>query len=105
MTQAKKSKSKTTEKEQNVPQKVGKFVNTEEKKKAPQNKTALNLQKRYLELSPRDQLGVTNFFNLHNAAHFVYDGLSEAAQQYVAYCIRLSNNAVQVEAKNSAQVE
>ena len=89
MTQAKKSKSQKAEKENKV----------------PQNKTALNLQKRYLELSPRDQLGVTNFFNLHNAAHFVYDGLSDSAQQYVAYCIRLSNNAVKVEANNSAQVE
>lgn len=88
MTQVKKSNPKQAEKEQKI----------------PQNKTALNLQKRYLELSPRDQLGVTNFFNLHNAAHFVYDGLSESAQNYVSYCIRLSQNATKVEAENSAQV-
>ncbi len=72
-------------------------------KKVPQNNTALNLQKRYLSLSPHDQVGVTNFFNLHNAAHYVYDGLSEEAQKYVAYCIRLSQNANQIEAKEGAQ--
>lgn len=72
-------------------------------KKVSQNNTALNLQKRYLSLSPRDQIGVTNFFNLHNAAHYVYDGLSEEAQKYVAYCIRLSQNATAIEAKEGAQ--
>ena len=72
-------------------------------KKQSQNNTALNLQKRYLSLSSRDQVGVTNFFNLHNAAHYVYDGLSEEAQKYVAYCIRLSQNANAIEAKESAQ--
>lgn len=86
MTQAKKNESKQTKKET----------------KSPQN-SALNLQKRYLSLSPRDQVGVTNFFNLHNAAHYVYDGLSEEAQKYVAFCIRLSQNANQIEAKEGAQ--
>ena len=86
MTQAKKTESKQTKKEI----------------KSSQN-TALNLQKRYLSLSPHDQVGVTNFFNLHNAAHYVYDGLSEEAQKYVAYCIRLSQNANQIEAKEGAQ--
>lgn len=60
-----------------------------------------NLQHKFLELSPRDQMGVTNFFNLHNAAHFVYDGLSEEAQQYVSYCIRLSQQATKVEEKET----
>ena len=86
MTQAKKTESKQTKKEI----------------KSSQN-TALNLQKRYLSLSPHDQVGVTNFFNLHNAAHYVYDGLSEEAQKYVAFCIRLSQNANQIEAKEGAQ--
>lgn len=75
----------------------------EKGKKVAQNKTALNLQKRYLSLSSRDQVGVTNFFNLHNAAHYVYDGLSEEAQKYVAFCIRLSQNATEIETKEGAQ--
>lgn len=67
------------------------------------DKTALNLQKRYLSLPPRDQVGVTNFFNLHNAAHYVYDGLSEEAQKYVSFCIRLSQNATEIDKKEGAQ--
>lgn len=62
------------------------------------------LQKKYLALSPRDQVGVTTFFNCHNAAHYVYDGLSEEAQQYVSYCIRLSQQSDKIEKDNSAQV-
>lgn len=74
-------------------------METKNEKKA-QKPTAKTLQKRYLSLSPREQLGVTNFFNMHNAAHFIYDGLSEDAQQYVNYCIRLSVKADKIEKEN-----
>lgn len=73
-------------------------------KKASKKPAGNTLQKKYLELSPRDQMGVTTFFNCHNAAHFVYDGLSEEAQQYVSYCIRLSQQSDKIEKENSAQV-
>lgn len=82
------------------------MANNEKKEvRKPSQKPAQNtLQKRYMALSPRDQLGVTNFFNLHNAAHYVYDGLTEDAQSYVTYCISLSTKADNIEKKNSAQV-
>lgn len=55
------------------------------------------LQKRYLSLSPDEQLGVTCFFNAHNTAHYVYDHLSEESKEYVNYCIRMSTNADKIE--------
>lgn len=68
------------------------------------NKTALNLQKKFLSLSQREQQGVTCFFNAHNTAHFIYEGLSEEAQAYITFCISMSNKADKIEENNSAQV-
>lgn len=73
-------------------------------KKSRADKTTVNLNRKFMELEPREQQGVTNFFNAHNIAHFIYDGLSEKAQQYVTYCIRLSQQADKVEQENSAHV-
>lgn len=67
------------------------------------NKTAIQLQSEFLKLSAKEQAGVTNFFNLHNAAHYVYEGLSEDAQSYITYCIKLNANALKKEENNSAQ--
>lgn len=72
------------------------------KTKAPMAKP--NLQQQFLALSPVDQQGVTNFFNAHNIAHFIYENLTEEAQKYVSYCIRLSQQADKIEKQNSAQV-
>lgn len=70
--------------------------------KAPKAKP--NLQQQFLALSPVDQQGVTNFFNAHNIAHFIYENLTEDAKKYVTYCIRLSQQADKIENQNSAQV-
>jgi len=67
-------------------------------------KTANILQKKFLSLSDHEQMGVTTFFNCHNAAHFIYDSLSDSAKDYVNYCIRLSQQADKIEEKESAQV-
>lgn len=63
---------------------------------------ANKLQKEFLSLSLDEQAGVTTFFNCHNAAHFVYDHLSEQAQNYVNYCIRLSQQADKIEKQNES---
>lgn len=74
-----------------------------QQKKSTKPTPPSRLQKRYLALNPNDQIGVTTFFNLHNGAHYVYDNLSEDAQNYVNYCIRLSLNADKIEKEESAQ--
>lgn len=66
--------------------------------------SALNLQQKFLSLSEKEQFGVTCFFNAHNTAHYIYDGLSEEAQKYINYCISMSQNADKIEKKESAQV-
>lgn len=66
--------------------------------KAP--KKAVDLRSEFLALDQNDQQFVTNFFNLHNAAHLMYDLMSDKAKSYVSYCIDLSNNANKIEKKN-----
>lgn len=66
-------------------------------------KTTVNtLQQKFLALSQREQMGVTSFFNCHNAASYIYDGLSEEAQAYITYCISLSQNADKIEKQNES---
>lgn len=60
------------------------------------------LQKKFLALSAREQMGVTSFFNCHNAASFIYDGLSEDAQAYISYCISLSQKADKIDKQNES---
>lgn len=60
------------------------------------------LQKKFLALSPREQMGVTSFFNCHNAASYIYDGLSEDAQAYITYCISLSQKADKIEKQSES---
>ena len=68
-------------------------------KKASKAKKAVDLRSEFLALDPKDQQAVTNFFNLHNAAHFIYDLLSDQAKSYVSYCIQLSSEANKIEKK------
>lgn len=63
-------------------------------KKAPK---AINLGEEFRKLSNVEQQGVTNFFNAHNIAHWIYYSLSADAQKYITYCIRLNENANQRE--------
>lgn len=64
--------------------------------------TVNTLQQKFLALSEREQMGVTSFFNCHNAASFIYDGLSEEAQKYISYCISLSQKADKIEKQNES---
>lgn len=70
------------------------------KKTASKAKKAVDLRTEFLALAPKEQQVVTNFFNLHNAAHLLYDLLSEKGQAYVSYCIQLSQEATKIEKKN-----
>lgn len=67
---------------------------------AKENKKAINLRDEYLKLPSDEQAMITNFFNLHNAAHFMYDKLSKEGQSYVNYCIRMAQEANRIEKKN-----
>lgn len=80
------------------------MTQSKSKKALKPSKSAINLQSKFLALPEREQMGVTTFFNCHNAAHFIYDSLSEDAKNYVNYCIRLSQQADKIEEKESAQV-
>lgn len=77
---------------------------TQQKSKKTAFKPQNQLQTKYFALSPNEQMGVTTFLNCHNAAHYVYDNLSEEAKDYVNYCIRMSQKADEIEKKESAQV-
>ncbi len=63
-------------------------------------KKAVDLRTEFLALAPKEQQVVTNFFNLHNAAHLLYDLLSDKGKAYVSYCIELSQEANKIEKKN-----
>lgn len=62
-----------------------------------------SLAERFRKLPQREQEACSHFFNAHNMAHFIYEGLSDDAKSYVTYCIRLSTQADQIEKNNSAQ--
>ena len=62
-----------------------------------------SLAERFRKLSPIEQQGCSHFFEAHNIAHYIYEGLSDDAKSYVTYCIRLSQQADKVEKENSAQ--
>lgn len=50
-----------------------------------------NLRDGWLKLSPQEQQGVTNFFNLHNAAAYVYETLSDVGREYIDATLRLNS--------------
>lgn len=68
-------------------------------KKASKAKKAVDLRSEFLALDQKEQQAIANFFNLHNAAHFIYDLLSDKAKNYVSYCIQLSSEADKIESK------
>lgn len=64
---------------------------TKEEGKKPAKQ--IDLRDSFLKLSNNDQQAVTNFFNVHNVAHWIYYNCSADAQKYISYCIRLNSNA------------
>lgn len=54
-------------------------------------KPAADLRGMFLALDPIEQKRVTTFFNLHNAAMFVFEQMGEDAKQYTNYCIQLAS--------------
>lgn len=72
----------------NEPKKAKKGNKQEKIQPAP------DIRKKYAALSQHDQAAVVTFFNLHNAAIFVYNDLSKDAQEYCEYCIQLSHENV-----------
>lgn len=64
-----------------------------DQKKAKKPAKPLDLRAEFLKLSNNEQQGVTNFFNVHNVAHWIYYNLSADAQKYITLCIRLNTNA------------
>lgn len=68
-----------------------------DQKKAKKAPAQLNLREEFMKLDNNEQTGVTNFFNAHNMAHWIYYNLSANAQKYITYCIKLQQNADQRE--------
>lgn len=64
-----------------------------DQKKAKKPAKTIDLREQFMKLSNVEQQGVTNFFNVHNIAHWIYYQLSADAQAYISYCIRLNTNA------------
>lgn len=57
-------------------------------------KKVRDMRAEFLKLSKHDQDACTNFFNMHNGAHFIYhECMSKECQEYVSYCIRMSQEA------------
>lgn len=57
-------------------------------------KENIDLRAMYNALNPAEQQAVINFFNLHNAAIWIFSGLSPQAVEYVNLCISLSQEKV-----------
>lgn len=70
--------------QKNEPKKAKKGI------KPAQIQPSVNLRQKFSALSQHDQSAVVTFFNLHNAAMFVYNNLSKDAQEYCEYCISVS---------------
>lgn len=68
-------------------------------------KKDFNMNEEWLSLSPMEQQGVTNFFNLHNAAHWVYEQLSETGQKFVSSCIKMNNDLQKKEKQQSESAQ
>lgn len=64
-----------------------------DQKNAKKPAKSIDLRETFMKLSNVEQQGVTNFFNVHNIAHWIYYQLSAEAQTYISYCIRLNMNA------------
>lgn len=60
-----------------------------------QQKNNENYAKKFRELPLLEKEKVTNFFNLHNAASWMYLQMSEAAQEYTKETINSSAIAMQ----------
>lgn len=65
-----------------------------------QAKKGFDLAKDFRALPEREQSAITCFFNAHNTAHFIYEGMSKEAQSYVSACIRMNNDALKQEKEN-----
>lgn len=56
----------------------------------PKQKT---LAEQFRGFEPNDQQAITNFFNLHNAAGWIYTNLSQLCKDYIDQCIEFSKEA------------
>lgn len=66
---------------------------------AKEKKQMFNLRDGWLKLSPKEQQGVTTFFNLHNAANFVFESLSSEGKAYIEATIKLNEDVIKKEKK------
>lgn len=63
------------------------------------SKKSFNMQHEWLKLSPVEQEKVTNFFNAHNLAHFLYAISEDETKKYITCCIRMNQIADKSEEK------
>lgn len=61
---------------------------------------SLDLATRYRSLPKEQQESIVHFFNLHNAATFIFNSMSPDAQDYSRICIELSSEADDIENQN-----
>lgn len=58
------------------------------------SKKQLDLRSQFNLLEPKEQEAVINFFNLHNAAIWIFTSLSQPAVDYVNLSIKLSQEKI-----------
>lgn len=61
---------------------------------------APSLRDEFMKLNKEEQDKAIHFFNLHNAANWVFLNMADETKQYVNYCISLSQGANNIERKH-----
>lgn len=79
----------------------------QQKKKFEKQRAALvarqkSFNEKFRALPVKEQEAITNFFNLHNAAIWIYNNLTDEAKQYVDFCISMVNEGNQIEKESGA---
>lgn len=75
-----------------------------QQKKGSKVKSSINLVRdKFLSLPQNEQISITHFLNLHNAASFLYDELSDEGKMYIEYIISLNAKVENANKKDSAQ--
>lgn len=70
-----------------------------QRKSKKENGSIPNFRELFMNLPKVEQDKLTNYFNLHNAAIWVYLQMSEDAKKYCELCIKMTNEANKLEKK------
>lgn len=70
-------------------------------KKASKAEKMPSMAEQYRSLPQDQQEAIITFFNLHNASTFVFNQMSDKAQDYCRYCIEMSQEQENVKDNNA----